>query len=265
MNEGEIAYPARIRRDKEGFWQVRFRDLPDALTDGATEAEARTEAADCLAEALAARIVAGEEIPAPSPLLPDEYLFVPDTTLALKAALHSVRLGRGITVAEMARRIGVDHKEARRMLDPAHPTKASTLEHALARLDIVVMVSFHDASKATHILRAPRKGKAAGGSDTPPRIATLSVDDQVGARLILTWNDGWRARVDLSDMIARHEILSPLGKPETFARAAIIGRGTGVGWPGEIDLSAQSLRALAEEQQSTASAAPRPLTRRASP
>jgi predicted RNase H-like HicB family nuclease len=42
--------------------------LPEALTDGADEAEALAEAADRLSEALASRIVDGDEIPAPSPL-----------------------------------------------------------------------------------------------------------------------------------------------------------------------------------------------------
>lgn len=52
--------------DEEGLVLVRFADLPEALTDGADLAEALVEAADCLSEALASRIVDGEEIPRPS-------------------------------------------------------------------------------------------------------------------------------------------------------------------------------------------------------
>jgi len=41
----------------------------------------------------------------------------------------------GITRVELARRLRIDEKEARHMLDPYHPTKAERLERALAVLD----------------------------------------------------------------------------------------------------------------------------------
>ena len=40
----------------------------------------------------------------------------------------------GITRVELARRLRIDEKEAPRMLDPHHPTKADRLERALAVL-----------------------------------------------------------------------------------------------------------------------------------
>ena len=61
--------------------------LADALTDGANEAEALSEASDCLSTALAARIANGEDIPPPSRLRRGEYLIAPEMTMALKAAL----------------------------------------------------------------------------------------------------------------------------------------------------------------------------------
>ena len=42
--------PARLEPDKEGRLVVHFPDLPEALTDGADEAEAPPAAADCLSE-----------------------------------------------------------------------------------------------------------------------------------------------------------------------------------------------------------------------
>jgi len=50
-------YPARLEADEEGRLVVHFPDLPEALTDGVDQAEALAEAADCLSEALASRIV----------------------------------------------------------------------------------------------------------------------------------------------------------------------------------------------------------------
>jgi predicted RNase H-like HicB family nuclease len=38
----QYSYPARIEQDEEARYQVRFADLPDALTDGADPAEGLT-------------------------------------------------------------------------------------------------------------------------------------------------------------------------------------------------------------------------------
>jgi antitoxin HicB len=64
------AYPAKLIVDADGRIQVRFPDFPEAMTDGADEAEAMAEAADCLAEAIASRVADGDVVPQPSPLEP---------------------------------------------------------------------------------------------------------------------------------------------------------------------------------------------------
>jgi antitoxin HicB len=71
------AWPARFTPDADGRIQVRFPDFPEAMTDGADEAEAMTEAADCLAEAIASRIADGETVPPPSPLEPGMVMVEP--------------------------------------------------------------------------------------------------------------------------------------------------------------------------------------------
>ena len=88
MRATVFAYPATLTRDAAGRFLVRFPDLPEALTDGATEAEALREAVDALSEALMSRIVDGEPIPDPSPLGRSQYQVAPDATVALKVALH---------------------------------------------------------------------------------------------------------------------------------------------------------------------------------
>ena len=64
MNQNALPLPARLKPDEEGRLVVHFPDLPEALTDGADEVEALTEASDCLSTALAARMVNDEDIPA---------------------------------------------------------------------------------------------------------------------------------------------------------------------------------------------------------
>ena len=134
--EDVLAYPASLRRDSGGRYLVRFRDLPEALTDGASTGAALREASDALSEALAARMVGGEEIPVPSSPRGQEYRVAPDATITLKAGLYQALKEQHLSIADLARRLGVDHREARRLLDPRHPTKLPRLRAALAAVDI---------------------------------------------------------------------------------------------------------------------------------
>jgi antitoxin HicB len=60
-------YTVKLTPDKEdGGYVVTCRDLPEAITQGDTREEALAEAADCLEEAIAARIDDGRDIPSPS-------------------------------------------------------------------------------------------------------------------------------------------------------------------------------------------------------
>ena len=46
------SYPAKLEPDADGRLAAHFPALPEALTDGADEAEALRELVDCLSEAL---------------------------------------------------------------------------------------------------------------------------------------------------------------------------------------------------------------------
>ena len=74
------------------------------------------------------------DIPKASKPKRGEYLIAVPVQTALKAALYLEMRKAGITRVELARRLHIDEKEARRMLDPHHPTKADRLERALAVL-----------------------------------------------------------------------------------------------------------------------------------
>ncbi len=125
-------YPARLRRDADGRTLVSFPDLPEALTDGADEAEALIEARDCLSEALMNRLTHGETVPAPSAPKRGQRLIAPDPLVAAKAALYRALAEQGITISELARRLGADRKNVRRLLDPRHRSTLSGLAEALS-------------------------------------------------------------------------------------------------------------------------------------
>ena len=131
----EFVYPARFAPDKkDGGFVVTFRDIPEAITQGDTVEECREEAAGALQAALEGRIMSDVDIPKASKPKRGEYLIAVPVQTALKAALYLEMKEAGITRVELARRLHIDEKEARRMLDPHHPTKADRLERALAVL-----------------------------------------------------------------------------------------------------------------------------------
>jgi antitoxin HicB len=130
----QFTYAARLTLDKDGGFVVRFRDLPEAITQGETIEEALAEGADCLEEAIAARIDDGREIPVPSAAKRGERVVSVPPSMALKAAVYLAVREAGISNSELARRMRLDEKEARRILDPHHPTKLPRIEAALAAL-----------------------------------------------------------------------------------------------------------------------------------
>jgi antitoxin HicB len=113
---------------------VTFPDVPEAITQGDDEADARAVAEEALALALLSYPKRGLPLPVPGHsgggLMP---IFVRPEDAAKLAVLDAWRQ-LGISKSELARRLGKDEKEVRRILDPMHPTKLPALETALRSL-----------------------------------------------------------------------------------------------------------------------------------
>lgn len=129
----DFAYPALLSRDPDGL-VVTFRDVPEAITQGDDLADALSEAADALEEAIAGRIRRGDGIPEPSQPRRREHVVPVPAQTAAKAALYLALGEAGITKSELATRLGCDEKEVRRLLDPRHPSKLPRIQRALAAL-----------------------------------------------------------------------------------------------------------------------------------
>jgi antitoxin HicB len=142
-HETRFAFPAKLARDRaSGGFTVSFRDLPEALTAGGDRAGALEQAADCLDEAIAGRISDGEEIPVPSAAKRGEAVISLGARMAAKAALHIALAESGMTQRKLARHIGADEKEVRRLLDPRHPSKIDRLAEVLEALDWRMTITF---------------------------------------------------------------------------------------------------------------------------
>ncbi len=127
----KIAYPAKFEAGEDGRVLVTFRDFPEAATDGADMDEARNEAADLLDSALMFRMKYREDTPAPSKARKGEKIIVPDVAVAMKFALYIAMRQRGITAADLSRSLGIDYREAQRILNPYHATKTARMSEAI--------------------------------------------------------------------------------------------------------------------------------------
>jgi len=128
----DFSYPVTLTPDPDdGGFVVTFPDLPEAVTQGETVAGALEEAQGALEAALEYRVREGLEIPAPSAPALGQPVAVPPIGTALKAALHLAMREADINKSELARRMDLDEKEARRILDLRHATRVPTIERAL--------------------------------------------------------------------------------------------------------------------------------------
>lgn len=140
-----LAFPARLAPadDDPSGLIVTFRDLPEAITDGEDERQVLARAADCLEEALAGRMARREGIPAPSRPAEGERVVSPGVIIAGKVTLYLELDEAGTSASELARRLQVDEKQIRQLLDPRHPLRLDLLEAAFAELGRRLVVEAH--------------------------------------------------------------------------------------------------------------------------
>jgi antitoxin HicB len=72
----------------------------------------------------------------------------PEVTIALKAALYSILRTRDMTVADLARRLGIDDRRAARLVDPRAGSRLASLEAALSALGYMVAIELHEKPAA---------------------------------------------------------------------------------------------------------------------
>ena len=141
-------YRAEFERGSRRGYVVSFPDVPEAITQGRDMADARAMAEEALGLALLSYPERG--LPLPKPRAVDKSLVLvavaPD--VAAKLAVLESFVAAGITKSELARRIGKDEKEVRRILDPKHATKLPALTAALRALGKRLVVGVMEAEAA---------------------------------------------------------------------------------------------------------------------
>jgi len=68
----------------------------------------------------------------------------PEPTIALKAALYEALGSKGMSTADFARKLGVDDRQAARLIDPKARTALSKLEEALSALGYTIGIEVRE-------------------------------------------------------------------------------------------------------------------------
>jgi antitoxin HicB len=127
------AYPFNMALQPEGGFTVTFPDIPEAITEGDTAAEARDRAEDALVTALSFYTDDARPLPTPSAARGRPLAVVPPL-VAAKLALHDAMLAAGVSNVVLGRRLGLEEKAVRRLRDPLHRSHIGQVEAALRLL-----------------------------------------------------------------------------------------------------------------------------------
>ena len=128
-----LEWPAQLQPQDDGMILVSFPDIPEALTEGETQAEALEQAHDCLVAALAGYVGARRAVPWPSQARGQAMIGLPTLTAA-KIALYSAMRAEGIGNTALAVRLGLSEGAVRRLIDLDHRSHIGQIETALRAL-----------------------------------------------------------------------------------------------------------------------------------
>ena len=138
-------FPVLLTDAEEGGYVVTCRDLPQLVTQGENVQDALEQASDAMDEVFATYLIEGLDFPEPSKARRREHLVSPPAETVAKAALYVAMRQAGISKTQLARRLGVDEKEVRRLLDPHYGSKLPRISKAIGLLGQRLVISIESA------------------------------------------------------------------------------------------------------------------------
>lgn len=132
-------YPIQVHQESDHYWSS-CPDIPEAHSAGDTVDELLKNAVDGIRLALTIYVDQGRSIPpASAPVNGQHVVHLPVQTVA-KIELWNAMRAQGLRVADLARRLGLSHTVASRLLDFEHNSKIEQVEAALAALGMRLSV-----------------------------------------------------------------------------------------------------------------------------
>lgn len=128
-----LIFPVVIEPDSSGY-SVRFPDVPEAISAGATPEEALRMAQDALETAMEFYFEDGRQVPLPSAVEAGQSVVELPASLSAKVLLLNEMIAQGVRPVELARRLGTTQQSVQRILKIHHATKIDTVALAFKAL-----------------------------------------------------------------------------------------------------------------------------------
>ena len=129
-----FGYRYRLERQENGWWLVRFPGIPEALTEGKSEKEARDNALDCVLAALEGYMKAGKPLPRQGASYSGAQRATLPSLVTAKLAVYETMRERGWSKLRLAKELGVPENSVRRLLDLRHSSHMWVIDEALAKM-----------------------------------------------------------------------------------------------------------------------------------
>lgn len=138
-----MQYAVKIEPDGDQF-MATFRDIPEAITCGATEQKALNMARDALITAMDFYFEDQRTVPAPSAAKKGEVLVELPASLVVKILLLNEMVAQKVHKAGLANMLKITRHEAGRMVNLHHTTKIDALQEAFKVLGKHLDISVHE-------------------------------------------------------------------------------------------------------------------------
>lgn len=130
-----FGYRYKLEQQPNGWWLVRFPGIPEALTEGETEHEARQNAVDCVITALEGYMKAGRPLPRQGASHSGPDRAVLPSLVTAKLAVYETMRTRGWSKLRLAKELGMPENSIRRLLDLRHSSHMWVIDEALAKMN----------------------------------------------------------------------------------------------------------------------------------
>ena len=147
-----FGYRFTLEREANGWWLARFPGIPEALTEGETEEEARASAVDCVIAALEGYMKAGKPLPRHGTRHSGRDRAVLPSLVTAKLAVYETMRVRGWSKLKLAKQLGMPENSVRRLLDLRHSSHMWIIDEALAKMNAELPID---------LPKVPVRGKAA--------------------------------------------------------------------------------------------------------
>ena len=128
-------YPITLTPDtKEGGFVITFVDIPEAITQGDTQAQALGAARDALESALDFYFEDKRAVPPPSKAKRGQHVVELAASLSAKVLLLNEMVTQNVRPAELARRLNTSPQEVNRLTNVKHTTRIDGIAAALQAL-----------------------------------------------------------------------------------------------------------------------------------